>query len=132
MRKGSLRIMITGLFTAGLTNQMMRSNQAQTTGERAARVATDVRIQNDSITSDIEKLFMITEALWTILKEQHGYTDENLEQMIQDIDLRDGKLDGKVAQQQNPLCPDCGRTLMGKQTTCLYCGTEVTRDPFER
>jgi len=124
--------MMTGLFVAGAAHQMARANQAQSAGERASRTATEVRTQNEAITCDVEKLFMITEALWAILKEQHGYTDENLGQMIQDIDLRDGKLDGKVAKQQNPSCPQCGRTLMGKHSVCLYCGTAVARDPFER
>jgi len=124
--------MMTGLFVAGAAQQMARANRAQSAGERASRTATEVRTQNEAITCDVEKLFMITEALWTILKEQHGYTDENLGQMIQDIDLRDGKLDGKVAKQQNPSCPQCGRTLMGKHPVCLYCGTAVARDPFER
>ena len=124
--------MMTGLFIAGAAQQMARANSAQSAGESASRVATDVRTQNEAITCDVEKLFMITEALWAILKEQHGYTDDNLGQMIQDIDLRDGKLDGKVAKQQNPSCPQCGRTLMGKHPVCLYCGTGVARDPFER
>jgi hypothetical protein len=75
---------------------------------------------------------MITEALWNILKEQHGYTDENLVQMVQDIDLRDGQLDGKVARQPNPPCSQCGRTLMGKHPVCLYCGAVAVRAPFER
>jgi hypothetical protein len=124
--------MMTGLFVAGAAQQMARANRAQSAGERASRTAAGVRTQNEAITCDVEKLFMITEALWTILKEQHGYTDENLGQMIQDIDLRDGKLDGKVAEQQNPACPQCGRILMGKHPVCLYCGTAVARDPFER
>ncbi len=124
--------MMTGLFIAGAAQQMARSNRAQLAGARASRTAAEVRTQNETITYDVEKLFMITEALWTILKDQHGYTDENLGQMIQDIDLRDGKLDGRVAKQQNPSCPQCGRTLMGKHPVCLYCGTAVVRDPFER
>jgi hypothetical protein len=122
--------MIAGLFMAGAA--MASANRAQSAGERASRVAGDVRIQNEAITFDVEKLFMITEALWTILKEQHGYSDDELIGRIQEIDLRDGKLDGKVAKQQNPPCPHCGRTLIGKRPVCFYCGTEVVRDIFER
>ena len=124
--------MMTGLFIAGAAQQMARANAAQSAGRNASRSAAQVRTQNEAIQRDMEKLFMITEALWSILKEQHGYTDEHLGQMIQDIDLRDGKLDGKVAKQQNPSCPGCGRTLMGKHPVCLYCGAVVDRDPFER
>jgi len=103
-------------------------------GESVSRVATDVRAQNEIIQCDVEKLFMLTEALWTILKEKHGCTDAELVQRVQEIDLRDGKLDGKVAK-VNPDCPKCSRKLMGKRPVCLYCGAEVARvdlQPFSR
>ena len=124
--------MMTGLFVAGVAQQMARADRAETAGEMAAGTAAEIRTQNMTIMRDVEKLFMITESLWTILKEKHGYVDEDLGQMIREIDLRDGRLDGKVARQQNPLCPQCARTLMGKHPVCLYCGTAVVRDPFER
>ncbi len=113
-----------------ISNTQVRG--AHDASNQASRAAADIRLQNKSIQVDIEKLFMITEALWIILKEEHGYTEETLHQLIRDIDIQDGKLDGKVAKQQNPACPQCARTLIGKQTTCIYCGTAVTRDPFER
>ena len=103
-------------------------------GESGSRAATDVRTQNEFIQCDVEKLFMLTEALWTILKEKHGCTDAELVQRVQEIDLRDGKLDGKVAK-VNPDCPKCSRKLMGKRPVCLYCGAEVARvdlQPFSR
>ena len=102
--------------------------------ESVSRSATDVRAQNEIIQCDVEKLFMLTEALWTILKEKHGCTDAELVQRVQEIDLRDGKLDGKVAK-VNPDCPKCSRKLMGKRPVCLYCGAEVARvdlQPFSR
>ncbi|MEY4689743.1 MAG: hypothetical protein RIT19_68 [Verrucomicrobiota bacterium] len=103
-------------------------------GASASRTATDVRTQNEFIQCDVEKLFMLTEALWTILKEKHGCTDAELVRRVQEIDLRDGKLDGKVAKVK-PDCPKCGRKLMGKRPVCLYCGAEVARvdlQPFSR
>ncbi len=125
--------MLEGLFIAGAARQMARAHRAQLAGEMAQRTASDVRTQNESIQFDIEKLFMITEALWEILKHQHGYTDDQLVEMIQDIDLRDGKLDGKVAKSaERPTCPECGRTIMRNQARCLYCGADAPQQPFER
>jgi hypothetical protein len=71
---------------------------------------------------------MITQALRTILKEEHGYTEEGLQRRIESIDLTDGKLDGRVAKTENPDCPQCGRKLMGKKPLCLYCGAIVVRE----
>ena len=124
--------MINAMFLAGTMSQMARSNQAQLAGEMASRTADDVRRQNESMKYDIEKLFMITESLWIILKDQHGYTDDQLATMIHDIDLRDGTLDGKIAKQPNPACRKCNRVLTDKHPVCLYCGTPAVRDPFEK
>jgi len=124
--------MMHGLFAAGAARNMAQANAAASSANDAARQAAQTRVQSEAIQFDVERLFMITEALWSILKQEHGYTDENLCQMIQEIDLRDGKLDGKVGKQQNPVCPSCERTLIGRHSRCLYCGTAVERDPFER
>ncbi len=125
--------MLNGVLFASAVHRMVARDRAAASGERASRVAADVRTQNESIKCDIERLFMLTEALWTILKEQHGYTDDDLAGRIQEIDMRDGKLDGKVTQEKiRPDCPQCGRKLMGRNPVCLYCGAESTLDPFRR
>lgn len=97
-----------------------------------SQASADALRQTDALQFDVEKLFMITEALWDILKEKHGYDDEDLVRMVQDIDLRDGNLDGKVAKQPNPPCQQCDRTLVGEHPVCLYCGAVNSRAPFER
>lgn len=125
--------MLESLFIAGAAHHLARSGQALAAGERAARTAADMRAQNESIRFDVEKLFMITQALWTFLQEEHGYSDDELIQRIQEIDLQDGQLDGKLAKAPNrPQCPQCGRKLIGKRPVCLYCGTEVALNPFTR
>lgn len=86
----------------------------------------------ESLQFDIERLLMITEALWTLMKDEHGYSDEQLIEKIADIDMRDGKLDGKVNTPQIMKCPNCGRTLMKHHPACLYCGTAVAVSPFQR
>jgi len=87
----------------------------------------------DMMRLEIKRLLMITEALWGMLKEQHGYSDAQLIARIAEIDMRDGKLDGRVNEKEGPLtCPECGRTLSRQRPTCLYCGTAIARDPFAR
>ena len=77
---------------------------------------------------------MITEALWLILKEKHGYSDEDLMERIVEIDLRDGKLDGRAVS-ETPSCPQCKRLHVAKhRPLCLYCGATmpVPGEPFVR
>ena len=99
---------------------------------RAQSAANQAKTEVERLRADVERLLLISEALWTFLKEQHGYTDEQLVQRIEQIDLRDGKLDGKVAKQPQPVCPDCGRVIQRKRNRCQYCGTLIAIDPFER
>lgn len=73
----------------------------------------------------VEKLMMITEALWIVLKETTNYTDEDLKEIIREVDMKDGKLDGKVAAEAPGTCPNCGQTLQKNKNICIYCGTEI-------
>ena len=82
--------------------------------------------------SEVERLLMITEALWTILQERFGYDDQELIKRIVMIDMRDGKLDGKVAADAPKSCPKCNRILFKHRPRCLYCGEPVVTNPFDR
>lgn len=93
------------------------------------------RAQNhvEQLRRDVDRLLMITEALWMLLKEQHGYDDEKLVQLMTQIDLRDGQLDGRVAKTTVENCPHCGRPLVKNLPSCMYCGKPVlNRNPFAR
>jgi hypothetical protein len=119
-------------YSASATLANTQASQASHEASRASSKAREVSNQLGLIKVDVEKLLMISEALWTILKEKHGYTDNELIRRIENIDLRDGKLDGKVSKNPPEPCPACGRILMGNRPVCLYCGMKVKRKPFER
>ena len=78
----------------------------------------------------LERLALLTEALWTLLRERVGMTDEELLERIRDVDLSDGVLDGKVRRGTSE-CPGCQRVLSKRHDRCIYCGAEVTRPPFQ-
>ena len=82
--------------------------------------------------SQIERLLMITEALWTLLKEKHGLEDQELLRRIVEIDLRDGRLDGRVAPTPPGPCPKCQRIVSKQSVRCLYCGEPLLMNPFAR
>ena len=95
------------------------------TGSRALSETRDLR-------SDVERLLLITEALWGILQEKHGLSEADLARRIEDIDLKDGRLDGRLAPAPPLACPGCGKILPKHRPACLYCGAEVAQDPFQR
>ncbi len=78
-----------------------------------------------------EQLKLVTLAMWTLLKEHSGLIEGDLKKYIHQVDLMDGKLDGKVNTKEKVDCGGCGRTILTTSLTCPYCGTELIRsNPF--
>lgn len=72
----------------------------------------------------IDVLALACHAMWEILREKHGVTTRELEDKIQALDLRDGKLDGRLDLRIKQ-CPDCGHRLNGRHKNCFYCGAAI-------
>lgn len=74
----------------------------------------------------VQRLELITQAMWEFAREQFQLTDQQLEDRIKEIDLRDGQEDESIT--AIPLkCPTCGRVSSSKHWKCLYCGLEFER-----
>lgn len=99
--------------------------------EVARSQAEKTALSVEGLKRDVERLFMVAEAIWTFLKEQHDYTDDDLARRIREIDLRDGRLDGQVAREGPRLCPHCQRPLDKTRDYCIYCGQLIQRGPFD-
>jgi hypothetical protein len=108
------------------TGARMAANSAESSARQA-------RGEVEMLRDDIERLMMICEALWTVVKKEHGYAEDELVALITQIDLRDGQLDGRDKSSHGPRsCPKCGRALSKRRPVCMYCGTPVVQDPFAR
>ena len=116
----------------GMAAQQAANSAATSAAADARRDVRDVRTTTELQQWDIERLLMITEALWTLMKKEHGYTDADLIRLIAEIDARDGRIDGRVAPTPPGPCPYCGRILSRKRPTCLYCGKPALESPFNR
>ncbi|MHC5038312.1 MAG: hypothetical protein ACYTHM_13435 [Planctomycetota bacterium] len=101
---------------------LMRSSDAKS---QAKRASTDV----DFLKARLDRTLLVCEALWTILRDRLNLTEQELIDRVQEVDLSDGKLDGKV-RRKGVFCPACGRKVTGKFPHCMYCGEEIERDPF--
>ena len=83
----------------------------------------------DALEDRLESALLVCEAMWSLLRDKVGVTDEDLVQRINDIDLSDGTLDGKV--RKTPVsCPKCSRTIARRMPQCMYCGQPIMHDPF--
>ncbi len=90
--------------------------------------AKEAQTSVDLMQHDIDRLLMLTEALWLFIKTQHNYTDEDLVKVITEIEMRDSH----SPKHQPVTCPACGRINSGKRPVCIYCGKTIPMDPFAR
>ena len=84
------------------------------------------------LAQEIERLLMVSEAMWRLMKEKHGFVDEDLARMVEKVDLQDGKLDGRVARQPPAKCPRCARFVQRGRQFCIYCHGSLSESPFRR
>jgi hypothetical protein len=100
--------------------------------------ATDVIAQNQAgqhatlgqIEERMDRLALICRAMLELMEERTGLTDEDLVKKIAEVDLRDGKADGKMSAIAKP-CPSCGSMISPRFNRCLFCGyRDTSGDPF--
>ena len=71
----------------------------------------------------VGRLELANRVLWEMLRDGLKLTEQQMEERMQSIDLRDGVEDGKVS--VVPMrCPTCKRVSSSKHWKCLYCGLE--------
>jgi len=92
---------------------------------RSTETSADVRY----LESRIDRLEMICEAMWNLLKERLPAADEDLMGCIAELDISDGVADGKV-QRGAMKCPKCNRPNSRRHDFCIYCGEMVRQSPF--
>ena len=97
----------------------------------AKKEARDALTQIHRLQASVGKLTLINKALWEMLKKEFGKEDSELFELVKEIDLRDGSLDGKISHDVQK-CHQCGRIINRRHQRCLYCGSDtLIPDVFE-
>ena len=104
-------------------------NAAATAAESAAREA---RSDVELLRHDMDRLLLTTEAMWTLMKQEHGYTDDTLIKLVQEIELKRGALNGVQPKDPPQACPACERMNSARRSFCIYCSQPMTRKLFAR
>ena len=87
------------------------------TAETVAGVRTSVRQLDDKV----DRLALICRAMYELIRESSDISDEQLAAKVTEVDLRDGKADGKMTPQQKD-CPECDAKICARFNRCLFCG----------
>ncbi len=100
---------------------------ARTASARAEAKASNVQDQIRVMQDNVDRLSLLCQAMWELVSEKTNLTEQDIEEKVMQIDLRDGSLDGKMGRSQRH-CPQCNRNLHRRHDKCLYCGYEVERE----
>lgn len=92
---------------------------------RASSASAESRVAQ--LEQTVESLTLMTMALAELLAEKGIVQSSELEARVREVDLSDGRLDGKVKLDPKP-CPRCKRIVAARRARCLYCGASMYDD----
>ncbi|RYD36467.1 MAG: hypothetical protein EOP87_05405 [Verrucomicrobiaceae bacterium] len=104
--------------------QHFQIDKARNEAREAIRQADGQRSRVASTDEKVERLTLACQAMWELLRDHHGLTEDQLYAKIMEIDARDGKFDGKVGEEIIQ-CPHCGQRTSTGKLRCVYCGKGV-------
>ena len=103
--------------------QQRRIDDAHETAEGAAQKSGDAARELTELRRSVERLALANVALWELLRDRLKMGEAELLEKMQEIDLRDGRQDGRVTPTgESPLCGQCNRRLSPRHDRCIYCG----------
>lgn len=113
------------------TGAMFRAQQDASDAQgRIRRAETRVRFTEHDIRqleARVDSLALGCQAMWELLSESAGLTKQDIVDRMHDIDLRDGKADGKMSAAVSD-CSACGRPVNSRRSHCIYCGRKMTHE----
>jgi len=113
----------------GTYHSYIASSVASADARDAQRSARESATRVDELEARCDRALLVCEALWTVLRDKLNVSEEELVNTVNDIDLSDGKLDGKVRRDATD-CGQCGRRVSRRFTKCMYCGHTLGVGPF--
>ena len=82
------------------------------------------RVHN--LEASVGHLALACQAMWELLRERVGVTEEQLYAKMTEVDVRDGALDGRMRPVLTK-CPACGKPSNSKNSSCMYCGAVIPK-----
>lgn len=105
---------------------IVSSHLARDASQRRSRSALTAKRDVRYLEGRLDRLTLVNTAMWSLMQEKLGLTEEELINRMVEIDISDGVPDGKITTGVRK-CSKCGRTLAAKHRKCLYCGAADLR-----
>jgi hypothetical protein len=106
------------------------SNSSAADAASAGSSAREAMTNVGNLQREVHRLEMICEAMWELIKERGSFHDDDLMAKLAELDLSDGKADGRKAESGPAMCPKCNRPNSRRHDYCIYCGQMIRTSPF--
>lgn len=106
--------------------QSSRISRVGRAAKRASLRADQTLAQTQRLEDKVDGLALACQALWELQRDNSGLTEQQLEEKMEEVDMRDGRLDGMLSSVVDK-CAKCGRKTSRRRPRCLYCGSEVEK-----
>lgn len=105
--------------------------EARVAGAQAAASGSDAaaRHQVAHLEERVDRLALLCRAMFELLAERTGVTEDQLGAKILEIDLRDGQQDGRMSPKPTR-CPKCDAMISPRFGRCLFCGEKGPNAPL--
>ncbi len=120
------------MFYPMLLGGGIASGYASIEASAAQSTAREAQTRVELLAHDVDRLLLISEALWTLMKQQNGYADDVLIKLIEEINQKKTIVDGLAVKSPPQICPGCHRPNSAGRMYCLYCGKAIPGNPFAR
>lgn len=108
------------------------SGSNTSTANAAQSTATAAQRQVKHIEDRLDRLALINMALWSLIQDKTGLTEDDLLERVRLIDMMDGVEDGKVTRTASK-CTKCDRVMNPRHEKCMYCGhAKLIQSAFDR
>jgi hypothetical protein len=109
-----------GLFWRYNIGQSVADASAR--AEQGVMTAEEARARVLNLEAKVSKLTLVNHALFELIAERTGITEADLIDRVNEIDLRDGRMDGRPSPETPLTCEQCGRSYSRRHNHCFYCG----------
>ena len=107
--------------------QQSEIQAARVASSRAEARAGSAQDRMSRVERRLEALSLACQSMWELCSAEFKLSEEQLIAKMQEVDLRDGKLDGRMSPQAQE-CERCNRRANARRDKCLYCGHEFAAD----
>lgn len=74
----------------------------------------------------LDRQALVIRTLLTACEKAGLFNEQQFRELLNDVDLSDGRLDGKYKPQGGPReCPSCNKVNGKRAVTCMYCGVPL-------